>query len=66
MRKKILAFLLAVLTIVSALAMPVSAASTLEEAMRDVNVYAKDKDLNYLTMNGSVKVQHYTYVRFVP
>ncbi|MBR1455843.1 MAG: Cys-Gln thioester bond-forming surface protein, partial [Oscillospiraceae bacterium] len=64
MRKKFLAFLLAVLTVVSTLAMPVSAASTREEAMRDVNVYAKDKDLNYLTMNGSVKVQHYTYYNY--
>ena len=40
------------------------AAATLEEAMADVSVYAKDKELNYLTMNGSVKEQHYTYYNY--
>ena len=39
----------------------VNAASTLEEAMKDVNVYAKSQKLNWLTMNGSVKEQEYTY-----
>ncbi len=54
--------LLAVLMLVGMMPMPLAnAASTLEEAMADVSVYAKDKSLNYLTMNGSVKEQHYTY-----
>ena len=67
MKKRILSVLLAVLMFVGMIPMPMAdAASTLEEAMADVSIYAKDATLNYLTMNGSVKEQHYTYVRFVP
>ena len=65
MSKRILSLFLALLTIVGMLALPASAAPTLEEAMREVNVYARNDDLNWLTMNGSVKTQHYTYYNYV-
>ena len=61
MTKRIIAAFLAVLTIFSMLAVPASAASSLEEAMAEVDIYAKHDSLNWLTMNGSIKEQHYTY-----
>ena len=37
---------------------------TLEEAMAEVDVYARNETLDWLTMNGSVKEQHYTYYNY--
>ena len=65
MTKRILSLFLAVLTLVSTFTLPVSAAPTLEEAMAEVDVYARNDDLEWLTMNGSVKTQHYTYYNYV-
>ena len=56
--------LLAVLLLIGLLPTSALAAPTLEEAMREVSVYAKNKDLNWLTMNGTVRTQHYTYYRY--
>ena len=64
MYKRILTLILAIATVMSFLAVPASAAPTLDEAMAEVNIYAKAKELNYLTMNGSVKPQHYTYYNY--
>ena len=64
MKKRILSLLLAVLLLVGLLPTDALAASSLEEAMREVSIYAKNKDLNWLTMNGSVRTQHYTYYRY--
>ena len=61
MKKRILSMLLAVLTLLSILPMPANAASTLEEAMAEVDIYGSKTPLNWLTMNGSVKTQYYTY-----
>ena len=64
MHKRILSLILALATVLSMIAVPASAAPTLEEAMADVNVYADKTDLNWLTMNGSVKTQWYTYYNY--
>ena len=64
MLRRLFSLLLAVLVLVGTFALPASAASTLEEAMAEVNVYAKNRDLNWLTMNGSIKTQHYTYYNY--
>ena len=64
MYKRIIALLLTVATVLSMFAVPASAASSLEEAMREVDIYAKDEELLYLTMNGQVKGQHYTYYNY--
>ena len=64
MNKRIIALFLTVITVFGLLAAPVSAASTLEEAMAEVNIYARNTDLNWLTMNGSVKTQWYTYYNY--
>ena len=64
MAKRILSMFLAVLTLVGTFALPTSAASTLDEAMAEVDIYARNDDLEWLTMNGSVKTQHYTYYNY--
>ena len=51
--------LLAVLLLIGLLPTSALAAPTLEEAMREVSVYAKNKDLNWMTMNGTVRKKHY-------
>ena len=66
MKKRILAIILAVITVFGMFAAPVSAASTLEEAMAEVDIYARNTDLNWLTMNGSIKTQWYTYYNYSP
>lgn len=63
MRKRILSLMLTVLTIVGAVP-TASAAPTLEEAMAEVSIFARNDDLDWLTMNGSVKTQHYTYYNY--
>ena len=60
----ILSFVLALLMLVSGVPLPAMAASTLEEAMAEVDVYARNTDLNWLTMNGEVKTQWYTYYNY--
>ena len=65
MYKRILSLILVLATVMGMFAVPANAASTLDEAMADVNVYAEKTDLNWLTMNGSVKVQWYTYYNYV-
>lgn len=63
--RRVISMLLAVLMVCGLLPLPeASAANTLEEAMAEVNVYARNEDLNWLTMNGSIKTQHYTYYNY--
>lgn len=64
MKNRILSLFLAVILLVGLLPTSVFAASTLDEAMAEVNIYARNKDLNWLTMNGAVKTQHYTYYNY--
>lgn len=64
MHKRILSIILVLAAVLSMIAVPANAASTLEDAMADVNVYAEKTDLNWLTMNGSVKVLWYTYYNY--
>ena len=60
MYKRIIAMMLALVTVFGLFTVPASAASTLEEAMAEVDIYARGEELVYLTMNGQVKGQHYT------
>ena len=64
MKKRISSFLLAVVMLIGLLPTTSFAAGTLEEAMAEVDIYAKNDDLEWLTMNGSVKTQHYTYYNY--
>ena len=45
----------------SLLVLPAGAASTPEEALGEVNIYSGGYSMNYLTVNGRVQTQSYTY-----
>ena len=62
--KRITALFLTLVTLLSLVAVPANAASTLEEAMAEVNVYARNDDLDWLRVNGAVKTQHYTFYEY--
>ena len=64
MKRRILALLMVLSTILSMIVVPAHAAPTLEEAMADVNVYAEKTNLTWLTMNGSIKTLWYTYYNY--
>ena len=46
MAKRIMSLFLAVLTLVGTFTLPASAAPTLDEAMAEVDIYARNDDLN--------------------
>ena len=64
MKKRLLAMLLAVTTLLSLCTGFASAAGTVEEALGKVEIYNGDYEMNYLAMNGSPKKQSYTYFNF--
>lgn len=59
-----ISLLLVLVTLLGILPVTSFAAPTLEEAMAEVDVYARSETLDWLTMNGSVKEQHYTYYKY--
>ena len=64
MRKRLLAMLLVVATMLSLCTGFASAAGTVEEALGEVFIYNGDFPMNYLSMNGSPKSQNYTYFNY--
>ena len=64
MKKRLLALLLTVVMVFGMMATSASAASSLQDAMSEVNIYARNADLVWLTMNGSVKTHWYTYYNY--
>lgn len=64
MKKRIISLFLALVALLGILPVTSLAAPTLEEAMAEVDVYARNETLDWLTMNGSVKEQHYTYYKY--
>ena len=64
MKKRMISFLLVLVTLLGILPVTSFAAPTLEEAMAEVDIYARNETLDWLTMNGSVKEQHYTYYKY--
>jgi len=63
-KKRMISLLLVLVTLLGILPVTSFAAPTLEEAMAEVDVYARSETLDWLTMNGSVKEQHYTYYSY--
>ena len=55
MKKRMISLLLVLVTLLGILPVTSFAAPTLEEAMAEVDVYARSETLDWLTMNGSVK-----------
>lgn len=64
MKKRILSIFLALLTVCGLIPMTALAVPNLEEAMAEVDIYSKGKDIVYLTSNGKVQNQKYTYYNY--
>ncbi|WP_130848136.1 SpaA isopeptide-forming pilin-related protein [Intestinimonas timonensis] len=59
--KKLLSLFLACILLLGILSTSVFAADSVEEALGEVNIYNGDYELGYLSINGAVKKQTYTY-----
>lgn len=59
--KRIISLMLTLAVALSLLVLPAGAASTPEEALGEVNIYSVGYSMNYLTVNGRVQTQSYTY-----
>ena len=59
--KKLLSLFLACILLLGILPASVFAADSVEEALGEVNIYNGDYELGYLSINGAVKKQTYTY-----
>ena len=65
MKKRILSMLLCVATLLSLCTGFASAASTEEEALGEVNIYNGGTKMSYLSINGRIREQIYTYYNYV-
>lgn len=61
MKRQLLSLLLACILLLGILPTSVFAADSVEEALGEVNIYNGDYELGYLSINGAVKKQTYTY-----
>ena len=61
MKQRILSFFLALLTLFGLFSTAAFAADTPEAALGEVNIYNGEHELDYLSINGAVKKQVYTY-----
>ena len=59
--KKLISLFLALVTILGILPTAAFAASSEEEALGEVDIYNGDYELGYLSINGAVRKQKYTY-----
>ena len=65
MKQRILSFFLALLTLFSLFPTAALAANTEEEALGEVDIYNGGYELSYLTINGQIRTQDYTYFKYV-
>ncbi len=61
MKQRILSFFLALLTLFGLFSTAAFAADTPEAALGEVNIYNGEHELDYLSINGAVKKQVYTF-----
>ena len=66
MKQRILSFFLALLTLFGLFSTAAFAADTPEAALGEVNIYNGEHELDYLSINGAVKKQVYTYFSMSP
>ncbi|MBQ9421217.1 MAG: Cys-Gln thioester bond-forming surface protein, partial [Lachnospiraceae bacterium] len=65
MSKKILTIVLSIVMLLGIFPLQAFAASTEAEALGEIDVYSDGTKLNYLSVNGSVREQTYTYYNYV-
>lgn len=61
MKKRLVSLFLVLLSVLALLPSAAFAASTVEEALGEVSIYNGEYELGYLSINGSVRKQIYTY-----
>ena len=64
MNKRVLSLLLVLVTILGILPTAAFAASTEEEALGEVDIYNGGYELSYLSINGRIRTQEYTYFKY--
>ena len=64
MKRKILALLLVLVTVLGMLPAPALAASSEEDALGEIDIYSDGTALDYLSINGAARSQKYTYYNF--
>ena len=65
MKKRLLSLFLAFVTLLGILPTAALAANTEEEALGEVDIYNGGYELSYLTINGRIRTQGYTYFNYV-
>lgn len=65
MRKRLLALLLCVVTVLGLFAAPASAASSEEEALGEIDIYSGGTKMSYFSINGRNRELVYTYYNYV-
>ena len=65
MKKRLIALLLVMVTVLGMLPVTASAASSEEEALGEVNIYNGEQRLSYLSINGRIRELIYTYLNYV-
>ena len=65
MKKSLLSLFLAFVTLLGILPTAALAANTEEEALGEVDIYNGGYELSYLTINGRIRTQDYTYFNYV-
>ena len=65
MKRKMIALLLTLVTVLGMLPVTAQAASSEEEALGEINIYSDGTSLDYLSINGAARTQKYTYYNYV-
>lgn len=65
MKKRLIALLLVLVTVLGMLPATALAASSEEEALGEVNIHNGGQKLAYLSINGRIREQIYTYFNYV-
>lgn len=65
MKKRLLSLFLVFVTLLGILPTAALAANTEEEALGEVDIYNGGYELSYLTINGRIRTQDYTYFNYV-
>lgn len=65
MKKRLIALLLVLVTVLGMLPATALAAGSEEEALGEVNIYNGGQKLSYLSINGRIREQIYTYFNYV-
>lgn len=65
MKKRIISMLLVLITVLGMFPTAAFAAATEEEALGEVDIYNSGYELSYLSINGRIRTQIYTYYNYV-